>query len=93
VVDVIPLDHIRRSRKLLRLLVERFGVEHFLEAQADAVPRINPGAADAAVALAVDWIERRTGGDVERAAMEVMERQLRRLLIVRIAERLVATGR
>ena len=93
VADVIPLEHIRRSRRLLRLLVERLGVDHFLEAETDAVPRISPGAAAAAVALARDWIERRTGGVVERAAMEVMERQLRRLLIVRIAERLVAAGR
>lgn len=89
---VIPIDHIRRSKKLFRLLVERLGVEHFLERDGGRLPRIDRSAAEDAISLAADWIERRTGAAIDDAALEVMERQLRRLLLVRIAERLLAAG-
>ncbi len=87
--DVIPIDHIRRSRRLFRILVDRLGVEHFLDASERRFPRIDARATADALALCADWIERRTGGAVQGAALEVMERQLRRLLIVRVAERLI----
>lgn len=87
---VIPIDHIRRSRKLFRILVDRLGLEHFLDDGEERVPRIDTSAIEDALALCADWIERRTGGGVDDASLEVMERQLRRMLIVRIAERLWA---
>lgn len=90
VADVIPIDHIRRSRRLFRILVDRLGLEHFLDRSEGRFPRIEARAVTDALALAADWIARRSGGDVDDAALEVMERQLRRMLIVRIAERLVS---
>lgn len=89
VADVIPIDHIRRSRRLFRILVDRLGLEHFLDQGERRYPRLDARAVEEALALCADWIERRTGGDVEGAAREVMERQLRRLLILRVAEWLV----
>jgi len=89
VADVIPIDHIRRSRRLFRILVDRLGVEHFLLPGARRVPRIDPDRADETIALAAEWIQLRTGGEVDAAAREVMERQLRRLLILHIAEALL----
>jgi hypothetical protein len=89
VADVIPIDHIRRSRRLFRILVDRLGLEHFLDEGERRFPRLDAQAVDAALALCADWIERRTGGYVDGISREVMERQLRRLLILRVAERLV----
>lgn len=90
--DVIPIDHIRRSRRLFRILVDRLGLEHFLDGSERRFPRIDARAVDDALTLCADWIERRTGGYVDGVSREVMERQLRRLLIVRVAERLVGVS-
>jgi hypothetical protein len=89
VADVIPIDHIRRSRRLFRILVDRLGIDHFLAPGSHRVPRIDPQRADEAIALTSEWIQLRTGGTVDPASREVMERQLRRLLILYIAEALV----
>lgn len=89
VADVIPIDHIRRSQRLFRILVERLGLEHFLDEAERRYPRLDRRALDETTALCADWIERRTGGAVPDASREVMERQLRRLLIARVAERLL----
>jgi hypothetical protein len=90
VADVIPIDHIRRSRRLFRILVDQLGVDHFLGPAPRTVPRIDRARAEDAIDLAAEWIERRTGGRVDAASREVMERQLRRLLILHVAESLLA---
>jgi len=89
VADVIPIEHIRRSRRLFRILVDRMGIDHFLAPGARRVPQLDPERATEAIALAADWIHLRTGARVDRASREVMERQLRRLLILQVAEALV----
>lgn len=77
------LEHVRRGRRLLAILVERFGVAHFLE-RANA--RANARACDDAVALACTWIERRTGRVVGASVIELLKRELRGILRRRVAE-------
>jgi hypothetical protein len=80
------LEHVRRSRRLLAILVDRFGVSHFLSADARAPGRVNERACDDAVALARIWIERRTGRTVDADIIRMMRRDLKRLLVQRIRE-------
>lgn len=87
--DVIPIDHIRRSRRLFRILVDRLGLEYFLDEHERRYPRLERAAVDDTIALCADWIERRTGAYVDGVCRQVMERQLRRLLIKRVAQRLL----
>lgn len=76
----IDLEHVRRSRRLLAILVDRFGVTHFLERS-----RVNIRACDDAIALACAWIERRTGRTVAPDVEAMMRRELQRILKSRIA--------
>ena len=77
------LEHVRRGRRLLAILVERFGVAHVLD-RANA--RANANACDDAVALACTWIERRTGRVVNASVIELLRRDLRGILRRRVAE-------
>ncbi len=79
------LDHVRRARRLLGILVDRFGVAHFLTSRLDG-NRVNARACEDAVALACAWIERRTGRVVADDVVRMMRRDLRRLLARRIGE-------
>lgn len=86
---VIDLDHVRRARRVLPILVERFGMAHFLAAEtAETLDSgaIDGPACDDAVALAGVWIERRSGRSVSAAIEEIMRRELRRLLVMGIRE-------
>jgi hypothetical protein len=80
----IDLDHARRARRLIAILVDRFGVTHFLEGRGPG--RVSARACDDAVALACAWIERRSGRVVGPFIEEMMRRDLNRLLRQRIAE-------
>ena len=88
----IDLEHVRRGRRVLELLVLRFGVAHFLDAQpARGRPRRAPAqvctrACDEAVTLARSWIERRTGREVSDGVLRLMRKDLRALLSRRIRE-------
>lgn len=77
------LEHVRRGRRLLAILVDRFGVAHFLE-HADA--RANVRVCEDAVALAATWIERRTGRVVQGIVLELLRRDLKKMLRRRVAE-------
>ena len=83
VADSIDLEHVRRSRRLLAILVDRFGVAHFLEGA--HARNVNPRACEDAVALACAWIERRTGREVAEEIAGMMRRDLQRILKTRIA--------
>lgn len=80
------LEHVRRSRRLLAILVDRFGVTHFLSAEAHGPGRVDERACEDAVALASTWIERRTGREVADEVVRMMRRDLRKLLVRRIRE-------
>jgi hypothetical protein len=90
----IDLEHVRRARRVLDLLVLRFGVSHFLETRADAQGRerrarggrLSPAACDDAISLARNWIERRTGRPVTESVIRMMRRDLRTMLARRIRE-------
>ena len=77
------LEHVRRGRRLLAILVDRFGVSHFLER---AGGHADVRACDDAVALASTWIERRTGRVVNARVLELLRRDLRKMLRRRVAE-------
>ena len=91
----IDLDHVRRSRRLLAILVDRFSVGHFMDGQLegqlegqlkrDQAGRVNPRACEDAIALACAWIERRTGREVAEDIAGMMRRDLKRILLSRIA--------
>ena len=77
------LEHVRRGRRLLAILVDRFGVSHFLER---AGGRANIRVCDDAIALACTWIERRTGRIVNGRVTDLLKRDLRNILRRRVAE-------
>ena len=81
------LDHVRRAKRLLAILVDRFGVAHFLTAPPPgAKSRVSSIACEDAIALACAWIERRTGRVVGDDVVRLMRKDLRRLLVQRIGE-------
>jgi hypothetical protein len=90
--EVIDIDHVRRARRLLAILVERFGVRHYLEGGSEASWRIDPARVDDAVSLAIEWITRRSGSRPGEAVAVYMQRELRRILILRVAEGLLRAG-
>ena len=83
-VMVTDLDHVRRSKRLLAILVDRFGVAHFLTGH--IAGRVNARACEDAVALACAWIERRSGRVVDDDVVRMMRKDLRRLLVRRIGD-------
>lgn len=89
--DVISLEHIRRAQRLVALVVDRVGLDHFLRRD-QVPPRIDRGREEETLDLCVDWIERRTGKDVGSATREVMRKQLHRHVILRTAEELLTMG-
>jgi hypothetical protein len=90
VAEIIQFDQIRRARRLFLLLLERVGAEHYLMGREQ--PKIDPSRLSDALELCCEWITRRTGEPVPACTRRVMQRQLRRLLIHRIAEQLVQVG-
>jgi hypothetical protein len=84
------LDHVRRGKRLLAILVDRFGVAHFLTGSAK-LGRVNSRACEDAIALACAWIERRTGRPVAEEIARMMRKDLRRLLVARIRDGAAAT--
>ncbi|MFH1807912.1 MAG: hypothetical protein ABIJ09_04165 [Pseudomonadota bacterium] len=89
---VIDLCHIRRSRRLFALLVDRFGVESFLLGREDEDFRLDPDKIRQAVSLAASWLELRTGRPATRATVIFMQQELRRRLIRALAEHMVGAG-
>lgn len=83
IASTYDLEHVRRGRRLLAILVDRFGVSHFLEG---AGGRANARACEDAVALASTWIERRTGRVVHATVLDLLKRDLKKMLRRRVAE-------
>lgn len=74
------------------ILVDRFGVRHYLHGGSDACFRIDPHRVEDACALAAEWIARRTGSRPAEAVVVFMQREMRRILIRRVAEGLLRAG-
>ena len=89
---VIDLEHVRRSERLFRILIDRFGLEHFLVETQDKLPRVRAAAVDDALKLVEDWMERQTGRTVERPTRRLLARSCRRNVHQKLAEHLVLSG-
>jgi hypothetical protein len=81
--DTYDLEHVRRGRRLLAILLDRFGVAHFLERGG---ARVSTRACEDALAIACTWIERRTGRVVGAHVLELLRRDLKKMLRRRVAE-------
>ena len=89
--DVISLEHVRRAQRLVALVVDRVGLDHFAD-RGHIPPRIDPDREEETLEMCADWIFKRTGRTVSAGTREVMRRQLRRHLILRLAEDLISLG-
>ena len=87
--DVIGFDHIRRSQRLFGIFLDRFGLRYFIDQESDLVLAIHETRAEQMVQLAACWLELRTGLPPAQGTLTIMKRDMRRLLIRRIAETLV----
>jgi hypothetical protein len=92
--ELIDLEHTRRARRMLGILLARFGVLHFLRESPERPfpPRIDEERLLDAVDLAMEWIERRTGRVPTEDTRHRMTSALRRALVTRVAESMVRAG-
>lgn len=90
--ELYDLEQIRRGQRLFAIFVDRFGVEHFLADDTGWMPRLDPARVEEALKLARGWLERRGRRDVSKATLGLLRRDLKRALLVALAERLVRAG-
>ena len=83
---VIDLDHWRRARRLLPILVDRHGVTFFLDSEVGFPhpPAFCAARMARAVEVAASWIERRSGRVVDACGRETLMLFLRRVLEARV---------
>jgi hypothetical protein len=82
VAELIDLEHWRRALRLVPILVDRFGAAHFVDKNGgfarDKLARC--------VALACEWIARRSGRDVDDDFRPRVERLLKSVVRERVRE-------
>lgn len=83
---VVDLEHWRRARRLLPILVDRHGLDYFLDEHAafPRPPRLSAGRVERCVDVAARWIERRTSRTVDDEGRITLRRQLVRHLDERL---------
>lgn len=83
---VVDLDHWRRAQRLLPILVDRHGLRFFLDVDADfpSPPALDEERVSRAADVAADWIERRSGREVDAHGRAALRRLLSQLLIDRL---------
>jgi hypothetical protein len=79
--NVIDLTLIRRSERLFRIILERFGLDYFFEVGLDAKPEPTRARVDEMVELACRWLTARTGRAVTVATRDCMEKRFCRALL------------
>lgn len=85
VSTVVDLDQWRRAQRLLPILVDRHGLRFFLEDDDfPHHPTLDVDRIDRAADVAADWIERRSGRDVDAHGRDALRRQLTGLLVDRL---------
>jgi len=90
---LIDLNHARRARRLFNILLERYGIRHFLQGGADVHFKIDPKKLNEAVLMCADWISLRGDGDIPNdETLTWVRGDLRRILVQRIAESMVSAG-
>jgi hypothetical protein len=91
--EVIGLEHVRRSKRLFRILIDRYGLHYFLATSGNPHPlALDDRRFDQAVSLASIWMEMQTKTHPSDPTVSIMRRDLKRILIHRIAEDLVQAG-
>ena len=79
---VVDLEQWRRARRLLPILIDRHGLAFFLDERSvfPLPPRLAAGRVERCVAVAAEWIERRTGRVVDGEGRSALRLSLMRLL-------------
>ncbi len=92
---VVDLDHWRRARRLLPILVERHGLAFFLDENTDfpAPPQLHEGRLLRCVDVAASWLEKRSGRAVDDVGRDSLLGLLRQLLMQRLRAGATANGR
>ncbi len=91
--EVIGLEHVRRSKRLFGILIERYGLHYFLATNGEPHPlALDKRRFEQAVNLAAIWMEMQTKTPPSDPTLLVMRRDLKRILIHRIASDLVKAG-
>ena len=91
--EVIALEHVRRSKRLFGILIERYGLHYFLAENGQPHPlALDHKRFEQAVTLASVWMELQTKNIPTESTLSIMRRDLRRLLLQRIAQDLVRAG-
>ena len=90
--EVIGLEHVRRSKRLFGILIDRYGLHYFLATNGQPHPlALDDRRFEQAVNLAI-WMEMQTKTAPSDPTMLIMRRDLKRILIHRIAHDLVKAG-
>ena len=91
-VDVIDLEHIRRARRVFLSFVARLGIDHYVVDGDSGIPRLHPARLLDTEQMAIEWLHRRTARRPQGRTLVIMRRDLKRLLVRRLAERFIAAG-
>ena len=91
--EVIGLEHVRRSKRLFGILIDRYGLHYFLATNGKPHPlALDDRRFEQAINLAAIWMEMRTKIPPSDPTLFVMRRDLKRISIHRIAHDLVRAG-
>lgn len=91
--ELIALEHVRRSKRLFGILIERYGLHYFLVQNGSPHPlALDADRFEQAINLASVWMELQTKKVPSDCTVTIMRRDLRRLLLQRIAQDLVRAG-
>ncbi len=78
--DLYDIDHVRRGRRVLRLLLKQIGRELFF-VDDRVIPRIDDQAVDETVRIAAAWLGKRSARPVSTSTEALLRDMLRRRLI------------
>jgi|GEM_PF-1447427 len=84
--ELIHFDHIRRSMRLFKILVEQYGLEHFVEEGPNGHPLVDFFALEESVLFAADWMKLRTGTPPSTSTKNVMRRSFYRVLLEKVGQ-------
>ena len=84
--ELILFEHIRRSKRLFKILVNQYGLEHFVEMGPQGQPLVDFFALEESVLFAADWMKLRTGTPPSQGTKDVMRRCFHRVLHEQFAQ-------
>lgn len=89
--EIIDLGLLSDARRILGKLLDRHGIAWFMARESDRLMALEQSHVENVIKAAVE-ARRRKGFDVPPKAVEHCRKQVRRELIRRVAEAMVATG-